>query len=424
MIINFNIKPNSLQRELLEKVSNPENKTIVVKCSRQIGKSLGCEILVLQYLLTPNNSFNAWIAPTFRQCKKVMNELIDIIPNQLIKSYNKSDLVITLKNGNVLQFFSGESIQSVRGFTLRGILIIDECAFIKEDEDSSWYYEVILPITKASINPKIVIVSTPNGKVGEYFRQYQKAFQGEKGYALIEKTIYDDDLISQEQIEEIKRNTPELIFRQEFLCEFLDDAQTVFKGFEYCFSDFEFDFNSPIWYGVDTNTSGDDNTVLTLINDKNQVYQYVYKGYNLELKIKQLANDLNKISKPIKGYFEINSIGRPLLLLLDKYLNSKIKSTLNKFVTSNPSKNEIINQLIIEIQNKNIHFQNSNKLLYSELSTFSFKISASKNVIYSAIEGHHDDTVLSLAFALHAKQGKTNILKNNKLISANYEKIE
>lgn len=425
MDVNFDIRLNSLQREMLDKINDDDVKYLIVKCSRQIGKSIGCQILMLTYLFNPNNKFNMWLSPTFRQAKKIYREMVDVLPPRIIKSQNKSELTIELYNGNICQFFSGEAIETMRGFTLRGgLLIIDEAAFIKESEGTSWFTEVVLPTTKTTLNPKIVMVSTPAGKQGEFYRQYCLALKNTKGYALVERTIYDDENISEELIDEIISTTPEFIFRQEYLCEFLDSSLTVFNGFENCFTDFEFDFELPCYYGIDLSTCGDDNTVLTLINTKKQVFQQVYEIKDLDKKILFLANELNKIKKPIKGYCEINSLGLPIFNDLRKHVNNKISATISSIVTTHNNKTQMINKLCIDIANKDIFFNNKDKGLFAELSTFTYKITANRNIIYGALPGHHDDRVMSLALALLASGRPINPLKNNKLITANYEKVE
>lgn len=56
------------------------------------------------------------------------------------------------------------------------------------------------------------------------------------------RTIYDDALISNEQIEELKKGYPELAWKTEFLCEFLTNALSVFPDYEQCFKDYNFNF--------------------------------------------------------------------------------------------------------------------------------------------------------------------------------------
>lgn len=406
MNITFKINLNNLQKEILNSYNNKDIEFTVVNCSRQIGKSIGCEVIMITSLFTMGNIFNAWISPTFRQCKKVYKDILKAIPRHMVAIANSSELIITLTNGNTLQFFSGESIDTMRGFTIRGLLIVDECAFINAKEN--WFEEVVLATTKNSRNKKIFLISTPCGKQGTFYEYYLKAKLNENGkYNLIEKTIYDDNFVSSEEILEIKKRTPKLIFEQEYEAKFLDNALTVFQGFEKCFSDYVFDDKLPIWCGIDLSTVGSDNTVITLINSVNQTKQYIINDMSLDKKYQHIANILNNI-KNLKGvYIETNSIGEPIFNEIKKLL--KNKQVLLPFTTTNESKQDIIDNLIVKIANNEISFDNENKILYSEFGTFTFSISKSKNIIYAAKNGYHDDTIMSLAIALKNKEDKVNI---------------
>ena len=192
--------------------------------------------MMIEYLCK-QNTFNAYISPTFAQGKKVFSELSLLLENTgIIRKANASDLKIETIYGSTLKFFSMESPVSIRGNTVTGILVLDEAAFfpVQLSDGQDPYYNVIFPIIKAR-RPKVLVISTPNGKQGMYYDLYLKAYNGEKGYKCISASIYDDALISKEEIEELKKGYPPLAFQQEFEVQFLDNALTVFPNFENCF---------------------------------------------------------------------------------------------------------------------------------------------------------------------------------------------
>lgn len=59
--------------------------------------------------------------------------------------------------------------------------------------------------------------------------------------------------------------------------------------------------------------------------------------------------------------------------------------------------------LAVDIANNAIHFEEDNRLLYSELSTFTFKLTKTGNITYAARDGFHDDTVTSLGVCLQCR---------------------
>lgn len=89
------------------------------------------------------------------------------------------------------------------------------------------------------------------------------------------------------------------------------------------------------------------------------------------------------------------------------------KSSFYTFTTTNETKKDYISLLAVDIANNKIHFEEDNKLLYSELSTFTFKLTKGGNVTYAAREGFHDDTVTSLGICLQCREDFKYVGKNN-----------
>lgn len=354
---------------------------------------------MIEYLCK-KNTFNAYISPTFAQGKKVFSELMQLLDGTgIVTKANAQDLKIETVYGSTLKFFSMESPTSIRGNTISGILVLDEAAFfpVQLSDGSDPYYNVIFPIIKAR-RPKVLVISTPNGKQGMFHDLYMNAYNGEKGYRELTATIYDDKLISPEEIEELKRGYPPLAWQQEFMVEFLDNALTVFPGFSDCF-DGKFS-GGKCWIGIDPSSVGEDNTILTVINDKNEVRQHKIDG-TLDVKYDNIAKLINKYN-PVATYIENNSIGEVMANEIKKKLAKK--SNFYSFATTNESKKDYISILSVDIANHQIHFEEDNRLLYSELSTFTFKLTKAGNITYAARDGFHDDTVTSLGICLQCRE--------------------
>lgn len=364
------------------------------------GKTVFAEIMLIEYLCQPN-TFNAYISPSFAQGKKVFAEIAQLLEGTgIIKKANAQDLKIESIYGSTLKFFSMESPTSIRGNTISGLLCLDEAAFFPKQlsDGSDPYYNVIFPIIKAR-KPKVLAISTPNGKQGLFYDLYLKAYNGEKGYREITASIYDDNLITQEEIEELKKGYPPLAFAQEFECIFLDNALTVFPNFETCF-DGKYEENKRCWCGIDPSSVGDDNTIVSLVNINKQVKQYKIDG-TLDQKYDRIAKIINEYN-PVATYIENNSIGEVMANEIKKKLIRK--GNFYTFTTTNETKKDYISLLAVDIANNNIYFEESNRLLYSELATFTFKLTKTGNITYAAKDGYHDDTVTSLGIALQCKE--------------------
>ena len=415
MKINFDIDLTKKQQEAYDIIHKKDCRFLVARWSRQCGKTIFAEIMLIEYLCKPY-TFNAYISPTFAQGKKVFAELSQLLENTgIIKKANAADLKIESVYGSTLKFFSMESPTSIRGNTISGILVMDEAAFFPTQlsDGSDPYYNVIFPTIKAR-KPKVLVISTPNGRQGCYYDLYLKAYNGEAGYYQLTATIYDDDLISPEEIEELKKGYPPLAFKQEFEVEFLDNALTVFPNFESCF-DGKYD-GGKCWVGIDPSSVGDDNTIVSIINVNNQVKQYKIDG-SLDQKYDKIARIVNEMN-PVATYIENNSIGEVMANEIKKKLHRK--SNFYSFTTTNDSKKQYISLLAVDIANNEIHFEEENKLLYSELSTFTFKLTKGGNITYAARDGYHDDTVTSLGVCLQCREDFKFIGKNmNNFVRAN-----
>lgn len=379
------------------------------------------EVCLIEYLCK-DKTFNAYISPTYSQGRKVYKELVSLLqPTGIIKKANSSTLTIETIFDSTFQAFSMDSPNSIRGYTIDGLLVLDECAFFADQlpDGSEPWSSIIMPITKAR-KPKTLLISTPKGKRGMLWDFYLKAVNGEKGYKEITATIWEDELISREQVEEIKKTISPMAFAEEFECKFLDSSITFFTSYENCFSDFVFDSKQKTWVGVDLSSTGEDATVVTLINESSQVQQYVIEG-SLDQKYTKIADILNRIPNLTAAYLENNGVGSPMINEIRKLVQHKNK--LYEWTTTNSSKEEIVSLMAVTIANKEISFNNEDKGLFSELGRFVVKFSKTGKMQFEGASGSHDDRVLSACIALRCKQDLRFAGKNNNMFVRTNQKL-
>ena len=394
MKVNFNIQFNKPQQDMLSLIDNPQNKYILAAMSRQIGKSVLCKVLCTKWLLEPNKEIG-YLTPTLKLSKKFFNDLTSVIPESLLVKSNASDLVIQSITSSTLYFYSAEQGNRIRGNTF-DYLILDEAAFYKEDTGANHiWYSILQPTIKVK-GKKIIMVSTPNGCQGFWYDLIQKAIKGTKGYSFIKRTIYDDSMC--QDIEEIRNSTPDLMWRQEYLVEFIAGANSFFTGYHNCYDDtMTFNWNQPLWAGIDWSSTGKDETIVTFINGLNQIIQYNIEG-DLDSKYSQIASILNKYS--LKGvYAEDNSIGSVMINELKKQMRQK--NVLKPFTTTNDSKTEIVTELALAFEKEELTYNDLQ--LDRQLGAFGYSVSKTKKLTFEG-KGEHDDRCMSLALALKAKK--------------------
>jgi len=264
---------------------------------------------------------------------------------------------------------------------------------------------VIKPIVKAK-KPPILFISTPNGKSGFFYEKYLDGLTSETVKS-VKSTILDDELITPEEIEELRKVTPPKAFAQEYMVEFLDSALTAFEDFQEQFTDYQEDKkvsnHESCWIGLDFSANGEDETILSVVNKDNYVRQYLISG-SLDQKYKKISDIIDSYKNVVAVYMECNGIGEPMINEVKKLVKNN-KSKLHYWVTTNESKNAMVGMLQLLIANKEIWFSNLNKELYKQFGLFAFEINKkTRRITYGAKAPNHDDRIMSLMMALQAKE--------------------
>lgn len=400
MTVQFKINLTDSQKEIYELAHDKKTKFLTLVLSRQQGKTTSMMILCIEWLLERNRSIG-YICRNNLLGKTLYRELIKVIPKEIIKSQNGSDLFIESIFGSSIHIFSAESGASLRGQSFH-YLICDEFPFFQfqQTDGTDLWYDILSPTVKVK-GRKCIFVGTPLGKDNPFYTMYMRGLSDEyDNYKSILKTIYDDGLISEEDIERQKKEIPEISFRQEYLCEFLDGALTFFQGYNERFGKYDYGYEKT-WIGVDlSGGNGTDETIVTKINEKDQVEQIKVKG-TLDMKYQQIAEIINSSKNLQIAYIEINGLGSPMYNEIKKLVRDKSK--LKEWLTTNSSKEQIITNLALRIAQNQISFNELDNDLRSQFGTFICRYTKSRKMQFEAISGHHDDRIMSLAIALQAK---------------------
>lgn len=401
MEIQFDIKLSKSQQEAYDLVHDNRYKYYTFAWSRQSGKSVLMQVLCIEWLLSPNNNI-AYVCRNYLLAKKIYRELVKILPKEIVKKVNGADFFIETIYGSTLNFYSAESGASLRGQTFTH-LIMDEFAFMKQEQtDGTTLWNDILSPTLKTRGKKCIFVSTPLGKNSLFYDLFLRGYDDNFPlYVSLKKTIFDDGFVTPEQIENLKKEIPDLTFRQEYLTQFLDSSLTFFKGYEQCFSEYTFNDKERIFVGCDLSANGEDATVVTLINESMQVKQYVIEG-SLDVKYNRIANIVNSIPRLVAAYLENNGVGAPMVAEIKKLVAHKGK--IYEWTTTNSSKEDIVSNMAVRIANKEIFFDKNDNGLFAEFGSFVVKYTKSGKMQFEAQSGKHDDRILSACMALQCKE--------------------
>lgn len=373
------------------------NSKLVVKSSRQKGKSTMLGQALLYCAINHPGSESYMISPTNNQCKHQYKELVQCIENSpLVSKTNETAQEIHFTNGSVIYYRSAESGDSLRGYTVKrgGILCIDEAAFIKDDTIA-----LLLPYVNVSKAP-ILMVSTPRRESGTFWDWWNKACKGAKSFHKIDVNEFDNSFfISDEQIETYRSIMSSEKFKNEILGLFTTMNEGVFGDITSVL--YEPEDTDPVYIGIDWSASGQDETVVTGFNkDKQQCLLWRDKDLDPLKRCEAIAQLLNGYSTIKTITVEKNSIGDVYSSLLKSKYNHP--SRIREFTTSNTSKRNIIEKMIELIGNKTITLLEDQTLLY-QFNIFTQMPLSKGNYTYAAdpkCQDSHDDIVMATALAI------------------------
>jgi len=389
------LAPHKGQVQVIEGFADSPHKFGVVVTSRQWGKSLLAQNLLLYWLLGNQGQKGAWVAPIYNQCKKVFNELTNAA-HAIITKQNKADLTIEFINGSTLQFLSADNYNTIRGFSFN-YMVLDESGFIKEEAVN----EAIMP-TLSAIGKKCLIISTPKGK-NWFYSAYLKGLDQGSDYISFRGKSTDNPYLDQNFINEQRKTLPESIFKQEYMAEFTDAGNDVFVGVEFVCNLRNWSVpekNRRYYFGADIGLTND-YSVLTIIDESGRVAKIVRINGQLYEDIgKTFITELKRFSIS-GGFVESNGVGRPMFELI----RSEIRQT-QEFFTTNDNKAQGIRNLIYKIQNGELELPSEELFphLKQELEAYSYKVNPNGLITFNAPSGYHDDCIISLMLANEARE--------------------
>ena len=391
---------NDLVREFL---SLKKDERLVIKKCRQVGCSFTFAQILFYVAINRPRSTSIYITTTNSAARKFFTDMGEFCKESSLVSLNSSLLEMTFWNGSIIYFKSSES--QLRGISCKrgGIMVVDECAFLKSDIWTS-----ILPFTTVS-KANTLIASTPWTKRGMYYTFYERALSGDPGYHLIDTRDYDlSYFISEDQREEYRKILSPQAFRTEIDGEFMDSTSGVFGDYQSIYAEPE--DKDPVYCGIDFSVSvGGDDTVLTGFNKSKQQCLLYYDNSIADpvARAEKLADIINSYPSIKKVICETNSMGSTFISIMRRKL--KRPNILEEFTTTNSTKKDIIENLVSLIGQKEITLLDDPKQDY-EFAIFQLVELKNGNYSYAAdtkVQNSRDDIVMATAFAAKCFSGSS-----------------
>jgi hypothetical protein len=242
-------------------------------------------------------------------------------------------------------------------------------------------------------------VGTPKGK-NHLFELYQRGQQGVPEWKSWRLRGSDSQIIPQHELDNMKLTMSQALYNQEIETEFLEGEGSVFRGVrDVMVSQVEGPKRNHTYVmGIDL-AKVTDYTVISVYDrhGNNQVYQERFKSLEWpyqKTKIKAISEKYNGALCVI----DATGLGDPIADDL-----SRAGVPVEPYKLTSDSKKEIIEKLGIYIEQKRVALLPLTETMF-EFDNFTYEIGPTGKVRYQAIEGFHDDIVISHALAVSSLQ--------------------
>ncbi len=159
------------------------------------------------------------LSPSLRQSSELFKKVIGFYQDlgRPIPSETQTALTLELTNKSRIVSLPGKE-QTVRGYSGVSLLLIDEAARVSDE-----LYYAVRPMLAVS-QGRIVLLSTPCGKRGFFFHEWDKG----QDWLKIKITADQCPRITKAFLDQERRDLGERWFAQEYLCSFEESEAALF----------------------------------------------------------------------------------------------------------------------------------------------------------------------------------------------------
>lgn len=363
----------------------PTRHTVGV-IGRQYGKSTLAALRAVRKVMSRRDANHYWVSPIYSQAKVQYERLLRHY-GPFINKHNKTDLNASLVSGGWIHFKGSDKPDNIKSDTLTGATL-DECGTMHE----SVWSEVIRPMLAVK-QGGADFLGTPKGK--NWYYQIAQQAKTDPEFSFHHAPSNKSPFFSQAEFEKIKASTPEAIFRQEYMAEFLDSGSEVFRNFTDCIKG---ELEAPRKGGLYTMAvdlaKHADWTVITVwdVERKHMVYFERFNQIDWSLQEARIQEVAKRYAASV--VIDATGVGDPVYERLRK---SGLTIRPVKFTSA--VKEHLIESLVMAIEKREITFPHIPEIVH-ELSVFGVEKTPSGNIRYTAPSGYHDDCVISMALAV------------------------
>ena len=391
--------PREYQRPLFEAMADGYKRLIYV-AHRRAGKDKTIWNIVISEAFKRVGTYY-YILPTYFQAKKVIWDNIDSdglkmlehIPKKLIDKLNETEMQIELKNGSIIQLVGADNVDRIVGTNPVGV-VFSEYSITKPE-----VWDLIRPILAAN-GGWAIFNFTPRG-MNHAYALIQQAKEYPDVWWVGIYPISVTKALTDEALEQERREMPQVLFEQEYECKFLEGASQFFKNVDQCVyskaKELQLQPDGEFKLGVDL-AKYNDFTVITPFN-LSTFTVYPQDRFNQvdwilqEAKIEAAARKFNNARVTLDS----TGIGDPIVEELRRRGLNIREEDVFKFTQN--SRTNLLNNLAILFENGKIRIPDDEGLR-GELASFTIEMNEKGKAVIKCPDNLHDDRVMSLALAV------------------------
>jgi hypothetical protein len=216
--------PDQRQEELLQSAGGSGSAALgarrIVNCTRQWGKSTVAAVMAVHRAYFRAKSLVVVACPTEKQSAELVWKARDFMTKLGLRQRRDGSNRISLRfpNGSRIVGVPGREA-TLRGFSAVSLLIIDEASRVDDA-----VYKALRPMLAVG-NGDLWLLSTPFGKRGFFYENWAG---GSEDWVRTAAPATECSRIAGAFLEQERRQLGDLWFRQEYLCEFIDDGRQMF----------------------------------------------------------------------------------------------------------------------------------------------------------------------------------------------------
>ncbi len=378
-----------------------------VDAGRRWGKSYFAWLYLLSRAVANPGGIYWWVAPIYKELIPVSQIIRGTTGLGIFEKVLTSGTVIRyvrLRCGTEIYFHSADREDSLRGSPLDG-LVIDEGGSLKGNR----YEEELRPALVDRMG-WLLVIGTPKGR-NWFYRYYLKGQDRQANpdyeswmFPSLDNARSRGGYIEDAELEALKRDLPDLTYRQEVLAEYLEGEGVVFRhvdervnpALRFLSRGVEDRLYS---VGVDL-AKTQDFTVLSAVDmETGQLVAWErFNSLDWEIQKPRIKAFSDRFPGPV--WVDSTGLGDPVFDAL-----ASMGVPVKGYKISNASKTALIAKLSIFLDQGRVSFPPASEfpegkhILADELKAYAYEITASGAITYGAPDGLHDDAVISLGLA-------------------------